>query len=198
MKKTVLLLLIALTTYAQKEKVSVGINLVPLALNRTFDLPIEYRLDSTKSITVNLGATFNNSQDYALCIQCADRSKIESLNAYSIKTNFRKYYKNKRKSQKFFGVGNTFSCFDKSYTVGVYSPDEEKVVNQKYSRKAFIFSPNLQLGRSVFLSNNFNLDFGTQLNFPVKYKGFVEPPHYTPTRGMSIINFFFVLKFKFV
>lgn len=198
MKKTLLLLLITLSAYAQKEKLSIGLNVVPLALNRTFDLPVEYRFDSTKSITVNLGATFNNSQDYALCIQCADRPKIESLNAYSIKTNFRKYYKNKRRSQKFFGIGNTFSYFDKNYTVGIYSPEVKKVIDQKYSRKAFIFSPNLQLGRSLFLDKNFNLDFGTQLNFPVKYKGFMEPPHYTPTRGMGVINFFFGLKFKFV
>lgn len=198
MKKTLLLLLITLTTFAQKEKVNIGLNVVPLALNRTIDIPVEYRFDSTKSITVNLGATFNNTQDYALCFQCADRPRIEGLDAYSIKTNFRKYYKNKRKSQKFFGIGNTFSYFDKSYTVGIYSPDVKKVIDQKYSRKSFIFSPNLQLGRSVYLSKSFNLDFGTQLNFPVKYKGFVEPPHYTPTRGMGIINFFFVLKFKLV
>ena len=48
MKNTLLLILIALTTYAQKEKVSIGLNVVPLALNRTLDLPVEYRFDSTK------------------------------------------------------------------------------------------------------------------------------------------------------
>jgi Protein of unknown function (DUF3575) len=198
MKKTLLLLLLTTIAYAQKEKLSIGLNIIPLALNRTFDLPVEYRFDSTKSITVNLGATFNNPQDYAFCIQCADRPKIESLDAYSIKTNFRKYYKNKRKSQRFFGIGNTFSYFDKNYTNGLYSPKDEKVINQTYRRQAFIFSPNVQLGRSLFLDKNIKLDFGTQLNFPLRYTDFTEPSHYTPTRGMGVINFFFVLKFKLV
>lgn len=195
MKKTLLLLLITLTTFAQKEKVSIGLNVVPLALNRTFDIPVEYRFDSTKSITVNLGATFNNTQDYAICFQCAGRPLIKSLDAFALKINYRKYYKSKRKSQKFYGLGAVMSYYDKDYDTGANSgPD----LFQKLSKESFFFSPNLQLGRSLFLSKSFNLDFGTQLNFPVKYKGFVEPPHYTPTRGMGIINFFFVLKFKFV
>jgi len=195
MKNTLLLLLISLTTYAQKEKVSIGLNIVPLALNRTFDLPVEYRFDSTRSITVNLGATFNNPQDYALCFQCAGSPRIELLNAFGIKTNYRKYYKSKRRNRKFYGLGAVISYYNKDYNTGANSPPE---LFQNLSKESFIFSPNLQLGRSLFLDKNFNLDFGTQLNFPIKYKGFVEPSHYTPTRGMGVINFFFVLKFKFV
>lgn len=195
MKKTLLLLLITLTTYAQKEKISIGLNVVPLALNRTFDLPIEYRFDSTKSITVNLGATFNNPQDPAFCIQCAGRPRIESLDAFGIRINYRKYYKSKRRNQKFYGLGAVMSYYNKDYDTGLDSGPE---LFQKLSKESFIFSPNLQLGRSLFLDKNFNLDFGTQLNFPVKYKGFMEPSHYTPTRGMGIINFFFVFKFKIV
>ncbi len=194
MKNTLFLCLLTLTTFAQKEKLSVGINVVPLALNRTIDLPIEYRFDSTKSITVNLGATFSNPQDPAFCIQCAGRSKISSLDAFSIKVNYRKYYKNKRKSQKFVGVGVVIGFYDKIYTPGLMSPLFSQEI---YTKQRTIFSPNVQLGRSRFLSEKINLDFGTQFNFPMKYDGFTEEPsHYTPTRGMGIINFFLVLKYK--
>jgi hypothetical protein len=60
----------------------------------------------------------------------------------------------------------------------------------------FIFSPNIQLGRSVRIDNVLNLDFGTQLSTPIKYKGLIEPQHYTPTRGMAMLNFFMIFKFK--
>ena len=193
MKKIFFLCLITLTTFAQNEKLSIGMNVVPLALNRTIDLPVEYRFDSTRSITVNVGATFNNSQDYALCIQCAGGPRVKSLDAFSIKVNYRKYYKNKRKSQKFVGIGAVVGRYNKEYNAGAMN---FLISNESYTEKRTIFSPNIQLGRSRFLSKKLNLDFGTQLNWPIKYIAEFEPSHYTPTRGMGIINLFLVLKYK--
>ena len=192
----ILILFLPFLAYSQTEKVSIGLNTVPIILNRTIDISFEYRFDSTKSITINLGATFNNTQDYALCIQCADRPRIQSLDAYSTKLNFRKYYKNKGKNQKFYSFGAVFGYYNKGYDVDIYSPVDKKVISKNYKQIRYIFSPNIQLGRSLFLNKYFNLDFGTQLNFPIKYKAFLEPSHYTPTRGMGVLNFFLVIKLK--
>ncbi len=189
-----LLLFLPKLSFAQIRKMSFGFNPVPLILNRTVDFVSEYRKDSMNAFTVNLGGTIFNKQNYALCIQCADRPRIVNLNAISLKTNYRRYYKKKSKSKKFFAVGGVLGYYEKDYKTELLPPNFP--VRQLFlNRKRFVFSPNLQLGRSIALDSYTNLDFGTQFNFPMKYQS-SEPEHYTPTRGMGIINFFLVFKFK--
>ncbi len=211
MKKIFLLLFIVTNAFAQSEKASIGINIVPAILNKTVDLQTEFRLDSTKSITANLGFTLNNKGTYEYCFQCAGMySKYIDFDAYALKLNYRKYYKNKRRNQKFYAFGAVVAYDQKVYQAGfaLFPPDFVNLPND-FSRKRFVFSPNFQLGRSLYLGKSINMDFGTQLNFPVQYKTtkvvtsnpnydvrITEPRQYTPTRGATMINFFMILKLK--
>lgn len=207
---TLLLILILSQTQAQdkSQTSSIGINIVPLILNKTLDLQYDLKLDSTKFLTFSLGTTINNHQDYAFCIQCPLRPKILELDAYSIKVNYRKTVPTKKDNLKYFGVGLIGSYYEKKYLTELIPNTSGSAIRETKYRNRLVGFLNIQIGKSYRISNRVYWDFGIQLSTPIKYRldelksnipvnvVSEEPQHYTPTRGMLGLNFYSILKFS--